>query len=118
MREKITNKLGNRIRRLRKLKGFSSDKLGELIGKDGSFIRRLETGKIKNIPDEIENIAKILGVSVAELLGDTEENEEILIKKLIDRRIEDKKVDKRIYELAEKRLKRALEDIDDLFKLV
>jgi len=118
MKGEIIKRLGNKVRELRRVKGLSSDKLGELIGKDGSFIRRLEGGKIKNIPDEIEDIAKVLGVSVVELLGDMEENDEILISKLITRRVKNKKIDRKIYELAERRLKRALEDIDDLLRIV
>ena len=69
----IIKRLGERIRELRKKKGLSSDKLAELVGREGSFIRRLETGRFKNIPDEIEKIAQALGVSVAELLSSPEE---------------------------------------------
>ena len=80
----IIKRLGEKIRELRKQKGLSSDRLAELIGREGSFIRRLETGKLKNIPDEIEKIAQALGVSVAELLSTPEEKKTIEIEKRTD----------------------------------
>ncbi|WP_457638731.1 S24 family peptidase [Persephonella sp.] len=77
MESTIIKKLGKRVRKLRKAKGLSSDKLAELIGREGSFIRRLETGRMKNIPEDIEKIAQALGVSIAELLTTPEEKKEI-----------------------------------------
>jgi len=73
MNESIIRRLGERVRELRRAKGLSSDKLAELIGREGSFIRRLETGRIKSIPEDIEKIAQALGVSVAELLEEHDE---------------------------------------------
>jgi len=124
----VGKKVLEKIRKIRKEKKISSDKLGEMVGLSGAAIRHIENGRRRLNMDLLEKIANALGVSVVELLEVEEiqdirvdkdtESDEILIRKLIDKRIEDKKVDKRIYTLAEKRLKRALEDIDDLFKLV
>ncbi len=75
-KSQIIKRLGERVRELRKAKGLSSDKLAELIGREGSFIRRLETGRLKNIPEDIEKIAQALGVSVAELLSSPEEKKQ------------------------------------------
>lgn len=81
----IIKRLGERIRELRKKKGLSSDKLAELVGREGSFIRRLETGRFKNIPDEIEKIAQVLGVSLADLLEEHDEKRPPSLEKIAKR---------------------------------
>ncbi len=79
MKEKeITEKTLKKIRELRKEKGISSDKLGELVGLTGGAIRHIERGQRKLTLPLLEKIAQALGVSVAELLTTREEKREKL----------------------------------------
>lgn len=62
--------VGERIRNLRKEKGMSADKLGELIGKDRATVYRYESQDIENMPTSVlEPLAKALGTTPAELMG-------------------------------------------------
>jgi len=67
MSEKVTVQ-GMKIRELRKAKGLSSDKLAEMIGTAGAYIREIELGKSQPSLKMLNKIAKALGVSVSELL--------------------------------------------------
>ena len=113
---------GERLKYLIKAKGYTQQEFAEKVGISRVYLADILRGKKgKRLSRELlRKFANALDISVSDLLEDNikEENEEILIRKLISRRLNNKKVDKRIYTLAEKRLKRALEDIDDLFKLV
>lgn len=64
---------GDVLRRVRKEKGISQDKLAYTAGIERSYIGRLERGE--NIPSLtlIINIANTLGVSAAELVAHTEQ---------------------------------------------
>jgi len=76
MKEKeITEKTLKKIRELRKEKGISSDKLGELVGLTGGAIRHIERGQRKLTLPLLEKIAQALGVSVSELLEERSEEE-------------------------------------------
>ena len=70
---KISRDVLKRIREIRKKKGISSDKLGEMIGMSGAAIRNIEAGRRKIKVETLEKIAQALGVSVAELLSTPEE---------------------------------------------
>lgn len=65
----IEKKLSKRIRKLRKEKGLTQEKLAELAGVDYKHIQLLE-GKNPPVPklDTVEKIAKAFNVSVAKLL--------------------------------------------------
>src|SRR5580704_12447379 len=70
----MSNTLGEKIRRLRKQKGYTLEKLGELTESSKSYIWELEN---KNPPrpsaDKISRIAAALGVTV-DYLVDTRES--------------------------------------------
>ena len=70
---KITKETLKKIRELRKQKGWSSEKLGELVGLSGAAIRHIETGRRELKLPMLEKIAQALGVSVAELLEERDE---------------------------------------------
>lgn len=57
-------KLGEKIRSLRKEKGWSQVELGEKLGLPGQHISRYETGKIRPRPSILETIAKTFGIPV------------------------------------------------------
>jgi len=65
---KDLSKLAKNIRKLRKKKNISQDKLSKLAGIAHNTIIKIETGLIKNPKIEtVQNIADALGVSLDEL---------------------------------------------------
>ena len=75
--------LGERIKKLRKEKGISVDKLADLIGKDRATIYRYESKDIENMPTGVlEPLAKALGTTPAFLMG-WESNEKALPANLL-----------------------------------
>jgi transcriptional regulator with XRE-family HTH domain len=56
------------IRRRRKAKGLSQEKLGELAELHRTYVSQLERCKANISIDGLERIARILGVDAAELL--------------------------------------------------
>lgn len=71
------NELGQRLRELRTLAGLTLDEVGKCVGASKQTIYKYETGIITNIPlDKIEELAKLYGVSPAEIMGwsDADEN--------------------------------------------
>ena len=62
--------VGDRIKKLRKEKGISVDKLAELIGKDRATVYRYESQDIEKMPTSVlEPLAKALGTTPAALMG-------------------------------------------------
>jgi putative transcriptional regulator len=59
----------NRIRRLREARGLTQDRLGELVGSDKFKLSRIETGKQPLDLDLATKIARVLDVTIAEVLG-------------------------------------------------
>lgn len=68
----ITEKLGNRIRELRKQTGLSQEKFALSIGMDRTYFASVELGKRNVSIINIEKIAKGLNVTLAELFIDIE----------------------------------------------
>lgn len=66
-KEMITQKLGQRIKQLRNNIGLSQEKFALLIEMDRSYYASVESGKRNISINNIEKIAKGLGVSLAEL---------------------------------------------------
>lgn len=67
MTRDIKKKLGKNIKRLRKQKGLSQEKLSLNLDLDGSYIGKVENGKLNITIDKISAIAKFLEVEVIEL---------------------------------------------------
>ena len=71
----MPNTLGEKIRKLRKHKGYTLERLGELTDSSKSYIWELEN---KNPPrpsaDKIAKIAAVLGVTADFLVDDREED--------------------------------------------
>ena len=62
--------LGLRIKELRKQKGYSQNKLAELMGyKDHSTLAKVETGVNDITVETLYKYAEVLGVNVKEILG-------------------------------------------------
>lgn len=78
--------IGDRIKKLRKEKGISVDKLAEIIGKDRATIYRYESNDIEKMPTSVlEPLATALGTTPAHLMGwdDTPPTAEDTIVKLL-----------------------------------
>lgn len=63
----IKKKLGKNIRKLRKQKGFSQEELSLNLDLDGSYIGKVENGKLNITIDKISAIAQFLNVEIIEL---------------------------------------------------
>lgn len=63
--------MGNKIKECRKKRGVSQEELAKQIGVKRAVISKYETGKISPRLDMVQKIARALGVSIDELLGDT-----------------------------------------------
>lgn len=87
-RESIANgdaAIGNRVRKLRERKSLTQKKLADLVMVSSSSITRLESGKSMVSVFTIKRVAKVLNVSVADILeGDETTTSELstLSKKL------------------------------------
>lgn len=63
----LINRLGNRIRFLRKEKGLSQEQLGELSGLHTNYIGHVERGEKNVTVESLEKIAKGLDVTLDDL---------------------------------------------------
>ena len=67
----ITEKIGNRIRELRKETGLSQEKFAAKIGMDRTYFASVELGKRNISIVNLEKIADGLDISLAELFLNT-----------------------------------------------
>lgn len=67
--------LGEKIRSLRKKRGWSQAELGDKLGFAGQNVSRYETDRIRPRKKTLELIADVFEVSVEELQGDAAEEE-------------------------------------------
>lgn len=67
MGDNIRKKLGNKIRSLRKLKGFTQEELGEKAGISYKFLGEIERGEANPSLDSLIVIANALRINVKEL---------------------------------------------------
>jgi len=64
----IAERFGNRLRQLRKAKGFSQEAFAAECGLDRTYISGIERGKRNVSLRNLEVIAKALSMSLAELM--------------------------------------------------
>ena len=67
--EQIRKQIGNRIRELRKAKGWSQEKAAQEIGCSWRAIQRWEKGTVTPQWGSIEMLAKTFGVSTDQIMG-------------------------------------------------
>ena len=77
--------IGNRIARLRKLKGLTQNELGEIINITQNVVSDYETGRAHLSDDMIIRFSYALGVSSDELLGFENKNTFSLNLRLVKR---------------------------------
>lgn len=65
------NEMGMRIRRMREEKGYTAYQMAEMVGMSQPNFSRWENGIITRVvPERAAAIAKVLGITVEELVGD------------------------------------------------
>ena len=67
--EQIRRQIGNRIRELRKAKGWSQEKAAQEIGCSWRAIQRWEKGTVTPQWGSVEALAKAFGVSTDQIMG-------------------------------------------------
>lgn len=67
MTKDIKKILGKNVRKLRKQRGYSQEELSLNLDLDGSYIGKVENGKLNITIDKIAAIAKFFDIDVAEL---------------------------------------------------
>ena len=77
MSSKIFIRYGQIVRELRLSKNFSQEALADLCGLHRTYISDVELGKRNVSLENIEKIAKALGVSLTELFERIEQNADI-----------------------------------------
>lgn len=65
--------LGRRVRRLRKELDMSAEDLAKRIGRTRGYVSRLENGKAGESVTDLLAVARELGLTLAELVGETDE---------------------------------------------
>lgn len=65
-------RLGSAIRRLRKAKGYSQERFADLCGLHRTYMGSVERGERNVSLDNIERIAKRLGITAGQLLTEAE----------------------------------------------
>ncbi len=65
----VNEKLGLRIRELRKKQGLSQEELAQQAGLDYSYLNEIEAGKRNPSVKRVAKIARVLGVSLPELFS-------------------------------------------------
>lgn len=73
MKNDIQKKLGERIQKLRKIKGFSQDKFAEEINIATTTLSSIETGKAFMTSQTLEKIIKVLNITPRELFTFSED---------------------------------------------
>ena len=63
----IKNLLGKKVKRLRKMRGYTQEKFAEMIGIDPKNVSRIENGNNYPSADTLTAIAKALNVDIYEL---------------------------------------------------
>ena len=63
-----SKKLGENIKRIRTTKNISQGEIGRILGVDKSFVSNIENGKTNPTLATIAKIAKVIGVTVGELM--------------------------------------------------
>lgn len=67
--------IGERIRKYRRQKGWSQEKLGEIVGFSQSKISKIENGDWDSLRD-LRLIARALGVPIEKLVRENEHSDE------------------------------------------
>lgn len=66
-------KIGQRVRQRREEQGLDQGQLAAIVGKTRGYISRVETGKAGEKAEDLIAIARALGTTLADLVGETDD---------------------------------------------
>src|SRR5574344_145378 len=89
--------LGKRIQKIRKIRGFTQDKLSEMIGIEVPSLSNIETGKFAPAIDTLEKIAQALNVEMSEFYHFNNITHEKMIQEMNSKFVHKKKLTKITY---------------------
>lgn len=85
MEENICKILGTNIKRIRNTKNLTQNKLAELLGIEVKSLSLIETGKGFASAKTLENLTKVLEVTITDLFAiPNQNNNDILYKRIIN----------------------------------
>ena len=93
----IKAKIGHKIKLIRKQKGFTQEKLAELIGIEPQSMSYMETGRFAPSPDTLQKLSEVLGVEPYEFYYFNEPDKTKMQKELISAIKKDEKLLKTLY---------------------
>jgi transcriptional regulator with XRE-family HTH domain len=67
--DKLDQKIGEKLRKLRDQKSLTMRQVSELINIDYSYISKIENGKIPSL-EKLHKLCNLYGISVSSLFGD------------------------------------------------
>jgi|SRR5581483_7523944 len=73
MGELTLSRIGRRIKQRREERGLDQGQLASMIGRTRGYISRAETGKAGEKAEDLIEIARALGTTLADLVGETDE---------------------------------------------
>lgn len=91
--------VGQRIKKIRKSKKYTQEKLAELIGIEPQSLSYMETGKFSPSPDTLQKLGEILSVKPYEFYYFEDITEDEMIGDIIKALKEDKKFLRLVYNI-------------------
>ena len=91
--------VGQRIKKIRKSKKYTQEKLAELIGIEPQSLSYMETGKFSPSPDTLQKLGEILNVKPYEFYHFEDITEDEMIGDIIKALKEDKKFLRLVYNI-------------------
>ena len=91
--------VGQRIKKIRKSKKYTQEKLAELIGIEPQSLSYMETGKFSPSPDTLQKLGEILNVKPYEFYYFEDITEDEMIGDIIKALKEDKKFLRLVYNI-------------------
>ena len=91
--------VGQRIKKIRKSKKYTQEKLAELIGIEPQSLSYMETGKFSPSPDTLQKLGEILNVKPYEFYYFEDMTEDEMIGDIIKALKEDKKFLRLVYNI-------------------
>ena len=79
MENKLSENIGNRLKKYRQHSGYSLAELSKLSGVSVSMLSKIENGKSQPPVSTYDNIAKGLGISLSQLFVETDDNDKISV---------------------------------------
>ena len=77
----IKKQIGKKIQNIRKAKGFTQEKLAELIGIEPPSLSYIETGKFSPSMETVQKLSKVLNVDIWEFFYvENYSNEEMIVE--------------------------------------